>query len=263
MSIPILKTENLAIGYCSKNKSKQVIVQSDLNISLKQGALTALLGINGIGKSTLLRTLNGVQLPIHGQVTLNNRNINSYTENELAQQISIVLTEKIPISNLTVYELIKIGRTPYLSWNTNLSDEDHNWINKAISLTNLEKLTNKSIHELSDGQLQRVLIARAIAQNTSIIILDEPTNHLDLHHKVSLIKLLKKLAKEENKAILFSAHDIDIALQLSDEIIILQEGYNVQGTSDELINKGIFNHFFPDDNLTFNPLQKRFELKID
>lgn len=263
MSIPILKTENLAIGYCSKNKSKERVVQSDLNITLKQGVLTALLGINGIGKSTLLSTLNGVQLPIDGKVTLNNRDINSYTKNELAQQISIVLTEKIPMSNMTVYELIKIGRTPYLSWNTNLSNEDHNWINKAISLTDLENLKNKSILELSDGQLQRALIARAIAQNTAIIILDEPTNHLDLHHKVSLIKLLKKLAREENKAILFSAHDIDIALQLSDEMIILQDEYNIQGTPDELINKGIFNHFFSDENLIFNPAQKRFELKID
>lgn len=260
MQKTILKTTDLAIGY-QTNKATEKIIQEKVNIQLKIGTLTALLGINGIGKSTLLKALYSGNHILKGNVLLEEKSISKYSTQERAKYISIVLTEKIPYSNLSVKELLKIGRTPYTNWSTHLTSEDWFWIDKAITLTNIEDLISYKVSQLSDGQLQRILIARAIAQNTPVIILDEPTNHLDLNHKVSLFKLLKKLAEEEDKAILFSSHDMDLSLQLSDEIIVLKSNFNIQGKSDTLIKKGIFDCFFNDNNLFFDRDQRRFIVK--
>lgn len=260
MQKTILQTADLSIGYRT-NKAPEKIIQNNINIQLKRGVLTALLGINGIGKSTLLRALYSGKHILHGKVLLENKNISEYSQSELAKHISIVLTEKIPYSDLSVSELLKIGRTPYTNWKTHLTSEDWFWIDKAIVLTHIQNLINNKISQLSDGQLQRVLIARAIVQNTPVIILDEPTNHLDLHHKVVLFKLLKKLTEEENKAILFSSHDMDLSLQLSDEIIVLKPNFNGQGSTEFLISQGVFDHFFDDSNLHFDRNQKRFVVK--
>lgn len=262
MSTPILKTENLTIGYPIK-KGANKIVQQQLNILLRQGTLTSLLGINGIGKSTLLRSISSNQEVIEGKVYVNNQEIKEYSKAKLATLISIVLTEKIPLSELTVRELIQIGRTPYLNYYSTLNEQDNILVNKAISLTEIEDLADRQISQLSDGQLQRVLIARAIAQDTPIIILDEPSNHLDLHHKVALFKLLHRLAHQENKAILFSCHDMDLAIAFSDDIIVLKKDYNIQGCTNTLINQGVFDNFFEDDNLVFNREQKRFILSAE
>lgn len=261
MSFPILKTNNLTIGY-KHTKKGTTAVQTNVNIRLEKGKLISLVGINGIGKSTLLRTLCGNQKPIEGEVILHDKSLADYSNSELSKIISVVLTERIPLSDLSVRELIQIGRTPYLNHYSSLSKEDLHWVEKAIALTEINDLTDKKIDQLSDGQLQRVLIARALAQNTPIIILDEPTNHLDLHHKVALFKLLQKLAYEEDKAILFSSHDMDLAIQLSDEIIVLKKDFNVQDKTDFLIEKGVFDNFFEDDNLVFNRPQKRFMLNL-
>ena len=217
----VLSTSNLSIGYQSK-KEKNIIAEN-LNLTFEQGKLISLVGGNGIGKSTLLRTLTGIQKPLSGTVLLNNKNISSYQSIDLAQNLSLVLTEKLPPSNLSVFELIALGRQPYTNWLGKLSAEDLDKINDAISLTHTEHLIDKKNYEISDGQLQIVLIARAIAQDTAVIILDEPTTHLDLHHKVSVFKLLKKLSQETNKSILFSTHDIDLAIQVSDEMIVMTE----------------------------------------
>lgn len=259
MSTPILKTTDLTIGYPLK-KGHNKVVQHQLNIELKQGILTSLLGINGIGKSTLLRSISSNQEVLEGKVYINNQELKKYTKAKLATLVSIVLTEKIPSSELTVRELIQIGRTPYLNHYSTLSENDNTLVEKAILLTEINDLVDRHINQLSDGQLQRVLIARAIAQDTPIIILDEPSNHLDLHHKVALFKLLQRLAHLEKKAILFSCHDMDLAIAFSDDIIVLKEDFNIQGTTDHLIEKGVFDNFFEDENLTFNRDQKRFIL---
>ncbi len=261
MHTPILQTNNLTIGY-KHTKKGTTAIQENVNIRLEKGKLISLVGINGIGKSTLLRTLCANQKPIDGEVILNDKPLADYSNSELAKIISVVLTERIPLSDLSVRELIQIGRTPYLNHYSSMSEEDLHWVEKAIALTEINELTDKKIDQLSDGQLQRVLIARALAQNTPIIILDEPTNHLDLHHKVALFKLLKKLVQEEDKAILFSSHDMDLAIQLSDEIIVLKKGYNTQDKTDTLIEQGVFDNFFEDDNLVFNRPQKRFMLNL-
>lgn len=255
----ILQTKNLSIGYTSK---KEVLtIASDINISLLKGKLITLIGGNGIGKSTLLKTITAIQTPISGEIKLNNKDIFSIENSVLAKQQSLVLTDKLPSSNLTVWELIALGRQPYTNWIGNLSDEDYSKINIAIQLTNIEHLSEKKHFEISDGQLQKVLIARALAQDTDLIILDEPTTHLDLFHKVSVFKLLQKLAHETEKCILFSTHDIDLAIQLSDEIIVMTKEKTIQDQPCNLIEKGIFDTLFKDEHIAFDKIHGKFIVK--
>jgi len=255
----ILYSENLQIGYDSK-KGKNIIA-SAISISLNAGKLIALIGANGIGKSTLLRTLTGIQKPLSGNVILNGESISKFNPMKLAQQLSIVLTENLPPSNLTVFELVALGRQPYTNWIDKLTSEDILKVNEALELTQISSLSAKKHYEISDGQLQKVLVARALAQDTPLIILDEPTTHLDLLHKVSLLKLLKKLALETNKAILFSTHDLDLALQLSDEMIVMNAQKAVQDSPENLIKDGILNSLFEDENITFDQEKAKFIFK--
>ena len=252
----ILTTIDLSIGYFSKKES--VYVAKNVNLNLAQGKLIALIGENGIGKSTLLRTLTGIQKPLSGTVFLNENDIQTFDSLTLAQNLSLVLTEKLPPSNLTVFELIALGRQPYTNWIGKLSNVDLEKINQAIELTKIEHLIAKKHFEISDGQLQKVLVARALAQDTPLIILDEPTTHLDLFHKVSLFKLLKKLSIDTNKCILFSTHDIDLAIQLADEIIVMTKDFVIQDEPCNLISKGIFDLLFKNEQIVFDPEKGKF-----
>jgi iron complex transport system ATP-binding protein len=252
----ILSTSNLSIGYTTKKE--QLVIAQNLDLHFEEGKLITLVGGNGIGKSTLLRTLTGIQKPISGTVLLNEKDIQSYNSSDLAQHLSLVLTEKLPPSNLTVFELIALGRQPYTNWYGKLSDDDIEKVHQAIQLTQIEPLSTKKHYEISDGQLQKVLIARALAQNTPLIVLDEPTTHLDLLHKVSVFKLLKKLSKETNKCILFSTHDIDLAIQLSDEMIVMMDETVIQDEPCNLISKGVFNAIFKDENIVFDKEKGKF-----
>ena len=252
----ILTTSNLSVGYSSKKEIKTIA--TNINLNLKKGELIALIGANGIGKSTLLRTLIGIQPPLSGNVVLNGKNINEYDSISFAQNLSIVLTEKLPPSNLTVFEIIALGRQPYTNWLGNLSDNDISKINEAMELTQITSLAEKKHDEISDGQLQNVLVARALAQDTPLIILDEPTTHLDLLHKISLFKLLKKLAKETKKCILFSTHDIDMAIQISDEMIIMTDENVVQDQPCNFISKGNFETLFKNEHIAFDREKGKF-----
>jgi iron complex transport system ATP-binding protein len=256
MSNNILTTQNLSIGYTSKKGT--LIIAENLNLNLQAGKLIALIGANGIGKSTLLRTITGIQKPLEGTVLLNDKKISSYEPLALAQNLSMVLTEKLPPSNLTVFELVALGRQPYTNWIGTLSDGDIQIVQDAIDLTQIGHLSQKKHYEISDGQLQKVLISRALAQDTPLIILDEPTTHLDLLHKVSLLKLLKKLTNETGKCILFSTHDIDMAIQLSDEMIIMTPESVVQDEPCNLITKGSFNTLFKDEHIVFDSEKGKF-----
>ena len=252
----ILETLNLTIGY--KSKKGTVVIAENLNLNLNSGKLISLIGANGIGKSTLLRTITGIQPPLAGNVLLNNRDINSYKSLDLAQNLSLVLTEKLPPSNLSVFELVALGRQPYTNWIDTLTQMDIDKIQQALELTQIEHLAQKKHYEISDGQLQKVLIARALAQDTPLIILDEPTTHLDLLHKVSLFKLLKKLTEETQKCILFSTHDIDLAIQLSDEMIIMTPELIVQDEPCNLISNGSFATLFKDEHIVFDAEKGKF-----
>ena len=252
----IVSTVDLSIGYHSK--SKTTVIAENLNITLTSGTLISLVGANGIGKSTLLRTLTTIQKPLTGKVFLNDKEVQTYEATQLAQNLSLVLTEKLPPSNLTVFELIAIGRQPYTNWIGKLSEEDYAKIKQAVELTQIEHLLDKKHYEISDGQMQIVLIARALAQDTPLIVLDEPTTHLDLFHKVAIFKLLKKLSGETNKCILLSTHDIDLAIQLSDEMLVMTENNIAQDSPCHLISKGVFNTLFKDDSITFDENKGKF-----
>ncbi|WP_299887456.1 ABC transporter ATP-binding protein [uncultured Lacinutrix sp.] len=255
----ILNTTALSIGYQSKKKDN--IVASNINIELQQGELIGLVGANGIGKSTLLRTLTKVQPPIDGDIAIHSKSLNNYTSIELAKALSLVLTETIASKNLSVFELVALGRQPYTNWVGNLSNDDISIINLAIEKTNLTDLKHKKCFELSDGQLQKVMIARALAQDTSLIILDEPTTHLDMYHKAYVLKLLQKLAKETNKTILFSSHEIDLAIQLCDSLIVMTNNGIIQDSPTNLIKQGAFNTLFPQDLIVFDEHTGAFRVK--
>ncbi|AWA29940.1 ABC transporter ATP-binding protein [Flavobacterium magnum] len=252
----ILYAENLSIGYASKKNS--VVVASGINFRLSKGTLVALAGANGIGKSTLLRTITGIQAPLSGNVTLAGKPLHDYPASDLAQQISLVLTEKLPPGNLTVYEIIALGRQPYTNWLGSLSPEDEIKVDEAVALTGVSGLLSKKHHEISDGQLQTVMIARALAQDTPIIVMDEPTTHLDLPHKIHLFKLLKKLTAEAGKCILFSTHDIELAMEMGDEMIVMTERALLQDAPEKLIGSGIFNQLFANDGIRFDAEKRRF-----
>ncbi len=255
----ILRASQISIGY--SHKKEKNIVASNIDLSLEKGKLIALIGGNGIGKSTLLKTLTGIQKPLSGTVFLNNIDIHELDSLDLAQNLSVVLTEKLPPSNLTVFELIALGRQPYTNWIGKLTDVDITKVNEAMQLTQISHLATKKHFEISDGQLQKVLVARALAQDTPLIILDEPTTHLDLLHKVALFKLLKKLTHETGKCILFSTHDIDMAIQLSDEMIIMTPEKIEQDQPCNFITKGSFNTLFKDEHIVFDAEKGKFVIK--
>lgn len=246
----ILQTQNLSIGYTSKKE--RTVVASKVNLDLKQGELIGLVGANGIGKSTLLRTLTKVQEPLEGSINLLSKELKSYHPTELAQVMSLVLTEQLVSKNLTVFELVALGRQPYTNWIGNLSERDLAVVELAISQTNLQSIQHKKCYELSDGQLQKTMIGRALAQDTNLIILDEPTTHLDMYHKAYVLKLLQKLTKETGKTILFSSHEIDLAIQLCDTMIVMTDEAVLCDQPCNLIVHGTFEKLFPKDLISFD-----------
>ena len=252
----ILETKDLTIGF-GKNKTIKIVVEN-INLRLEAGQLIALIGSNGAGKSTLLRTLARVQNPLGGLVFVENRDVNEFSNLEIAQKISLVLTEKLPESNLTVYDIIALGRQPYTNWVGKLSAVDLVAIEAAIACTEIEHLRDKKHFEISDGQLQIVLIARALAQETPIIILDEPTTHLDLPHKISLFRLLKKLAVESGKCIVFSTHDIELAIEMADLFVAISKGNVVQANADLMIENGVLDSVFDEQQIVFDRIKRKF-----
>ena len=227
-------------------------------MSFKKGELITVLGKNGIGKSTLLRTIAKVQKPLNGAVVIKNKNLENYTNQELSTSLSMVLTEKLPESQLTVFELVALGKQPYTNWIDKLSETDLEKTNWAIKQTEIQHLKNKRFYELSDGQLQRVLIARALAQDTEIIILDEPTAHLDLHHTIKIFSLLKDLVEKTNKTIILSSHEVNLSIKFADNIVLFTDSKIYTGTSSELIEKSAFENLFPNEIVNFNRNLQQF-----
>lgn len=208
-----------------------------------------------------MRTLSRVQPALHGKIILSDIELQSYKSIELASQLSIVLTEQIASKNLTVQELVALGRQPYTNWVGKMAEEDIEQIRKAIEVTHISDLVTKRCFELSDGQLQKVLIARAIAQDTPFIMLDEPTTHLDVYHKAYILKLLKRLAFETRKTILFSTHEIDFAIQLCDKMIVMNKDGFEFGRPKELVQCRAFSSLFPEDLILFDPKSGRYKVR--
>lgn len=255
----VLKADGLSIGYFSKKKTN--VIAKGINFNFPEGMLVSLVGANGIGKSTLLRTLSGIQKPIDGSVLIHNKQLDTHHPIELATLLSVVLTEAPTSKNLSALEFVSLGRQPHTNWMGNLSATDKEKVVWALTQTDTADLKYRSCYELSDGQMQRVAIARALAQDTSIILLDEPTTHLDLYHRANILKLLKKLAKETGKTILFSTHEIDLAIQLSDQMILMTEEETLIDAPEQLIKNGHFNELFPKDTIFFDSNTGRFTIK--
>lgn len=215
--------EQLAVGY----KGYEPVV-SDINVEIRSGELTCLIGSNGIGKSTLLKTLTGFLPKLSGRLLLDGRDIDSLSQRERAKLISIVLTNKTDVQNLTVSEVVGMGRTPYTGFWGKLHLQDQMIVNEAIQMVGIEKLKDRMIQTLSDGERQKVMIAKALAQQTPVILLDEPTAFLDFPSKVEMLQLLHRLAKNTDKVIFLSTHDLELALRIADCLVELnKEGLKV------------------------------------
>ncbi|WP_339815831.1 ABC transporter ATP-binding protein [uncultured Imperialibacter sp.] len=233
----VMKLQHLSVGYLVKSHPTPLL--KDINLDINPGEVVCLLGQNGVGKSTLLRTIAGLQPPLAGEVLLAHRPVQAYSIQELATKISLVLTEKVGGGNLTVEELVALGRHPYTNWLGLLSKEDKSAVEEAVALTKINYLLNKKVGELSDGQYQKAMIARAVAQDGDLMILDEPTAFLDLNNSVEIFMLLRQLALEKEKAVVVSTHDFHLAMEFADRLWLTN--FNsplVQGLPEDLALNG-------------------------
>jgi iron complex transport system ATP-binding protein len=255
----ILTTQHLSIGYSRKGKTD--IIQSGLNLELRAGELVCLIGPNGSGKSTLLRTLTGLQKPLVGETFINGKQISRLRQLDKALMLALVLTERVDIENTTVYNLVSLGRHPHSNWWGNLTSEEDTIIRESIEMVHMGHKMQQNINELSDGEKQRAMIAKALAQDTPIILLDEPTAHLDLPNRVEIMLLLHKLAHKTQKAILLSTHELDLALQAADRIWLMSSGNGVEcGVPEDLVFNGSFNRAFQSNSFFFNAANGNFSM---
>lgn len=215
----VISLSQLSVGYTLSHP-----VISDINLELRSGQLACLIGENGIGKSTLLKTLTGFLPKLKGSLLLGNRDIDSFSQRELARQVSIVLTQKPDVQNLTIEEIIGLGRSPYTGFFGRLRAEDCKVVDDAIATMGIEKLRGRMIQTLSDGERQKVMIAKALAQETSIILLDEPTAFLDFPSKAETFQSLQRMAHERDKLILLSTHDLELAVRFADSLLEVKSG---------------------------------------
>lgn len=246
-----IELQNLSIGYITKKERK--VVAEGITANIQRGELTCLLGANGIGKSTLLRTLSAFQPKLAGEVFVQGKEIASYTEKQLSKLLSVVLTEKCDVKNMSARELIGLGRSPYTGFWGTLNEDDKQMVDKAISLVKIENLANRMVDTLSDGERQKVMIAKALAQDTPIIFLDEPTAFLDFPSKVEIMQLLHRLSRKTNKTIFLSTHDLELALQIADKIWLIDKQSSVTiGTPEDLSLSGKLSSFFARKGIIFD-----------
>lgn len=233
---------DVSIGY--KQRHSQRLVAQHLSAAIRSGQLTCLLGENGVGKSTLLRTLSGFQPRMAGEITISGKPLDAYSPQHLARKIGVVLTERPDIQQMTVTELVSLGRAPYTDFWGRLSEEDEDICQQAIQQVGIEKLSSRLVSTLSDGERQKVMIAKALAQQTPIIYLDEPTAFLDYSSKVDMLLLLRRISHQADKTIFLSTHDLELALQVADCIWLMErDGQLSIGTPHELADQGVLTRF--------------------
>lgn len=251
-----ISLKDLAIGY--RHKGGQTIIAAGINAEVEPGRLTCLIGENGVGKSTLLRTLAGFQPQLGGHIYINGQDTARCTPAQLARQVSVVLTSKPDVMSMTVEEIVSLGRTPYTGFWGTLRDDDRAIVNRSMELVGVSRLSKRMISTLSDGERQKMMIAKALAQQTPIIILDEPTAFLDYPSKVEMMRLLKRLSREAGKTVFLSTHDLETALQVSDTIWLMTRGSGVSvGSPRQLASDGSLGRFLDRPGIRFDPSTMR------
>lgn len=246
----MITATNIAIGY-RKGRNLRT-VQQGLTLKAGKGEFIAILGPNGCGKSTLLRTLGGLQPVLAGTVMVDGTPLSTLTPAARATRLSLVLTEPVQVIYMSVRALVAMGRHPYTTLTGRLTAADHKAVDKALHAVRMEAFADRYLQELSDGERQRVMIAKALAQDTPLVLLDEPTSHLDLPNRVETMLLLRKLVAETQKTILLSTHEIDLALRLADRIWLMQpQGGVVEGTPETLMAQGLLQSVFKSDGFGF------------
>ena len=239
---------------------RRVLVEG-ISTRFRRGEITALLGRNGTGKSTLLRTIANLLPAASGEVLIDGRDVRSISAQQLARRLAFVNTERVDADLLSVHDLVAIGRSPYTDWMGRLTSEDEAIIQHAMSTANIEMLAHRSVDTLSDGECQRVMIARALAQSTDVILLDEPTSFLDLPNRYELCRLLGELAHRENKCIIFSTHELDIALSLADSVALVDTPHLRHLPTAEMIASGNIERLFDNDYIKFDSTIGAIRLK--
>lgn len=246
-----IRLRDLGIGYRSKHGVRTVA--EGISGSIRSGELTCLLGANGVGKSTLLRTLSAFQPKTAGEVLIQERELSTYSDKELSRLIGVVLTEKPDVRNMSVRELVSLGRSPYTGFWGTYSSADLRVVDEAIALVGIELLSRRMIHTLSDGERQKVMIAKALAQQTPVICLDEPTAFLDYPSKVEVLQLLRRISREAGKTVFLSTHDVELALQLADTIWLMTRGDGITiGTPESLARQGALGRFIEREGIVFD-----------
>ncbi|MBR2400889.1 MAG: ABC transporter ATP-binding protein [Tidjanibacter sp.] len=250
-----IELHDVTLGYGER------VLMADANVGFGWGELTALIGRNGTGKSTLLRTIAALARPQSGVITIQGDNVSELSMREVASRISFVSTDDVRVQNLHVWDVVALGRAPYTNWVGRLREEDRAKVQEALALVGMSAFAEASMESLSDGERQRVMIARALAQDTPIILLDEPTAFLDLPNKYEVCLLLRRLAHEQGKCILFSTHDLSIALELCDTIAMIEGGEFHYGTAEMLIESGAMQRIFERTQIEFDREKGNVRLK--
>lgn len=256
-----LSFESLRIGYTSGLTENQLL--PPLNACANNSELIAVIGKNGIGKSTLLRTLTGLQQPLGGEIFIGNRSIKDYSRNELALKIGYISTEIVKVTNMRVYDLVALGRYPHTNWFGKIENTDHEAVMDALRKISMESFSDKFIAELSDGERQKVMIARILAQDTAIMIMDEPTAFLDVAGKYEVFHLMNQLSDYSNKTIIFSTHDLQMAISQSDKIWLILDNELIEGAPEDLMMAGAFDHLFNSSAVIFNSENGTFSYRSD
>ncbi|GAT61879.1 ABC transporter ATP-binding protein [Paludibacter jiangxiensis] len=251
-----LRTSNLAIGY--SRGSRLNVVQQHLDLELLSGEMVCMIGPNGCGKSTLLRTLAGLQRPITGSILVDGKNMETLSAQDRAESLALTLTDRVEVDKMSVYEIVAMGRYPYTNRFGRLTEEDRTIVAEALAQVHLEEKAQRYISELSDGERQRAMIAKVLAQSTPLLFFDEPTAHLDLPNRVSIMLLLAQLAKTTGKSILLSTHELELAMQVADKLWLMSDRGVQVGTTDQLIADGSFENVFRSNQFSFNAETGRF-----
>jgi iron complex transport system ATP-binding protein len=255
----ILSLDSLKIGYTSGKNEK--VLLPPLSACANRGELIAVIGRNGIGKSTLLRTLTGLQSSLGGDILLNGKSISDYSGMELARMVGYISTEIMKVSNMNVFDLVSLGRFPHTNWIGKIDKKNHQVISDSIENTGMSALSNRLISELSDGERQRAMIARILAQDTAIMVMDEPTAFLDTGSKFEILHLMHLLSREREKTIIYSTHDLHMAVSQSDKIWLILDNKLIEGAPEDLMIQGAFDHLFDSSPVQFNSENGTFSVK--